>query len=211
MNPALAAGLVVLATAAYGALHSWLASHSAKRLGCRLFGISADRFYRLAFNIVGAATLLPLLAFVALHPGRVLYRLPPPYSWLCLAGQAVAVGAVVLGLLETDPWHFLGIRQLLEPAGRASPLTTNGLYRYVRHPLYTAGFVFLWLTPVMTSTLFALYLGLSLYLYIGSLFEERRLLAEFGSPYRDYQQAVPRLIPLRRRRPNPSPPPGASG
>jgi protein-S-isoprenylcysteine O-methyltransferase Ste14 len=200
MTPAIAAVLIVLATAAYGALHSWLASLPAKQLARRLFGPSADRFYRLAYNIVGAVTLLPLLAFVAWQPGRALYRVPPPFTWLFLAGQAAAAAIVVLGLLQTDPWHFLGARQLFEPAAGPSQLTTSGLYRYVRHPLYTAGFVFLWLTPLMTSTLFALYLGLSLYLYLGSLFEERRLVVEFGSAYQDYQRHVPRLVPGWPRR-----------
>jgi protein-S-isoprenylcysteine O-methyltransferase Ste14 len=194
---------MALATAAYGALHSWLASLQAKRLARRRFGPSADRFYRLAFNVVGVITLLPLLAFVAWQPGRHLYGVSPPFTWLFLAGQAAALAVIALGLFQTDAWHFLGVRQLLEPAGGPPALTTGGLYGYVRHPLYTAGFVFLWLTPVMTSTLLALYLGLSLYLYLGSVFEERRLLLEFGAPYQAYQGNVPRLVPtLRRRRPH---------
>ena len=198
---------MVMAVALYGVLHSWLASLSAKRLARRLFGPSADRLYRLAYNVVGAITLLPLLAFTAWQPGRPLYSLPTPLSWLFLAGQAAALVVIGLGLLQTGPSHFLGVRQLLEPARDPTEntprLTTGGLYRYVRHPLYGAGFVFLWLTPVMTSTLLALYLGLSLYLYIGSLFEERRLLLEFGAAYQAYQRKVPRLFPgRRRRRPN---------
>jgi protein-S-isoprenylcysteine O-methyltransferase Ste14 len=198
---------MILAVALYGALHSWLASLSAKRLARRLFGPSADRVYRLAYNVVGAITLLPLLAFTAWQPGRPLYSVPFPFTWLFLAGQAAALAVIGLGLLQTGPSRFLGVRQLLEPAGDPTenppPLTTGGLYRYVRHPLYTAGFVFLWMTPVMTSTLFALYLGLSLYLYIGSLFEERRLLLEFGAAYQAYQQKAPRLFPRwPRRRPD---------
>ena len=157
---------MILAVALYGMLHSWLASLSAKRLARRFFGPSADRFYRLGYNAIGAITLLPLLAFTAWQPGRTLYSVPLPFTWLCLAGQAAALAVIGLGLLQTGPSHFLGLRQLVEPAGSPAEnppqLTTGGLYRYVRHPLYTAGFVFLWLTPVMTSTLFALYLGLSL-------------------------------------------------
>jgi protein-S-isoprenylcysteine O-methyltransferase Ste14 len=193
-----------LAVALYGVLHSWLASLASKRLARRLFGPSADRYYRLAFNVVGAITLLPLLAFTVWQPGRPLYSVPSPYTWLFLAGQAAALAVIGLGLLQTGPSHFLGVRQLAEPAGDLTKnppqLTTGGLYRYVRHPLYSAGFVFLWMTPVMTSTLFALYLGLSLYLYIGSLFEERRLLLEFGAAYQAYQQKVPRLFPGWPRR-----------
>src|SRR3990172_10360464 len=100
------------------------------------------------------------------------------------------------------------VREVEEPAGDLTknppPLTTGGLYRYVRQRVYTAGFVFLWMTPVMTSTVFALYLGLSLYLYIGSVFEERRLLVEFGAAYQAYQRKVPRLFPGWPRRPTDS-------
>lgn len=200
MTPAVSAIVVFACTAGYAALHSWLASLSVKRATRRLIGPVADRFYRLAFNILGAVTLLPLLAFTAWQPGLVLYRVPPPFLWLCLAGQAAAVMMVAVGVLQTDAWHFLGVRQLMEP-GVASPrLEIGGLYRYVRHPLYSAALVFLWLTPLMTTTLFAMYLGFSLYLFIGSLFEERRLIQEFGASYRAYQRQVPRLVPRWPRR-----------
>ena len=202
MKTALAAALMFGATAAYGALHSWLASLQAKNLARRLLGPSADRSYRLAFNVVGAITFLPLLTIVAWQPGLRLYAVRPPVQGLLLVGQAAAVLVIILGLLQTDVWHFLGLRQLTDThSGRESTLITTGFYRHVRHPLYTAGFLFLWLTPVMTSTLFALYAGLSLYLYLGSVFEERRLVAEFGQGYLEYQRQVPRLIPsLRIRR-----------
>jgi protein-S-isoprenylcysteine O-methyltransferase Ste14 len=38
---------------------------------------------------------------------------------------------------------------------------------------------------------------LSVYLYVGTFFEERRLVREFGDDYRAYQRQVPRLIPWR--------------
>jgi protein-S-isoprenylcysteine O-methyltransferase Ste14 len=71
----------------------------------------------------------------------------------------------------------------------------NGLYCHVRHPLYSAGLLFIWLSPLMTTSLLALNLGLTLYIIIGSIFEERRLVGQFGQAYVDYQRRVPRLIP----------------
>jgi protein-S-isoprenylcysteine O-methyltransferase Ste14 len=41
----------------------------------------------------------------------------------------------------------------------------------------------------------ALNIGLSLYLYIGALFEERKLLREFGEAYHNYQQNTPMFLP----------------
>ena len=51
----------------------------------------------------------------------------------------------------------------------------------------------------MTVNLLTTYLLITLYFYIGSIYEERRLVVEFGQTYREYQQCVPRLIPWRGR------------
>jgi len=188
--------LTFIAVAAYGALHSLLASNSVKRTFQRAFGQTSDRFYRLFFNLVGGLTFLPVLAVAALDPGQTLYHLTWPWVLLTSAGQALAVILLLLGLLQTDSLHFLGLRQLFHPeASEPSELVINGLYCHVRHPLYSAGLLFIWLTPVMTTSVLALNLGLTLYIIIGSIFEERRLVGPFGQSYSDYQRRVPRLIP----------------
>jgi protein-S-isoprenylcysteine O-methyltransferase Ste14 len=191
--------LTLLAVAAWGALHSLLASPPAKRLARRVFGQAADRGYRLAFNVLSIVTLVPVLAIPALEPGPVLYSLRWPWVALALAGQAVCLGVLAVGLLQSDPWHFLGLRQLVRPEVGVSRLIVTGLYRRVRHPLYTAGLAFIWLTPWMSTSLLALNLGLSGYIYIGSIFEERRLVAEFGEAYLAYARQTPRLIPWPAR------------
>jgi protein-S-isoprenylcysteine O-methyltransferase Ste14 len=55
----------------------------------------------------------------------------------------------------------------------------------------------MWMTPFMTTTLLITYLLASLYLYLGSLHWETRLLAQFGKEYADYQKKVPRAIPWK--------------
>jgi protein-S-isoprenylcysteine O-methyltransferase Ste14 len=75
---------------------------------------------------------------------------------------------------------------------------TNGLYRYVRHPLYTAGLLFIWLIPVMTVNLLALNIGLTAYLIVGARYEERKLVKEFGEEYLHYRERTPMLIPRLR-------------
>jgi protein-S-isoprenylcysteine O-methyltransferase Ste14 len=135
-------------------------------------------------------------------PDRVLYTLPAPWLWFALLGQLVALIGILYGLWLTNIWQFLGLCQLLDmPVVRREnctpPLVVSGLYRWVRHPLYFWGLVFIWLTPQMTVNRLALVVGFSVYLYIGTFFEERRLVEEFGDDYREYQRQVPRLIPWR--------------
>jgi protein-S-isoprenylcysteine O-methyltransferase Ste14 len=195
--------ITLLAVFVYGALHSLMASPWAKRLVRQAIGPASDRLYRLFYNVVGGLTFLPVLAVVAVHPGSPIYRIPWPWVLLSMFGQIGAVLLLVVGLLHTDIWQFLGLRQLIQPNREsAQTLVVSGLYRWVRHPLYTVGLIFIWLTPVMTTSILALNIGLTLYIYIGSYFEERRLLAEFGHAYLEYQRAVPRIFPAIWRRLN---------
>ncbi len=184
------------AVAIYGAVHSLLASRRVKSWSKQLFGRWHDRFYRLFFNLVGTVTFVPVLAVAGLTPGTLLYRISPPWLWITAALQLASVAALFFALMQTDPLEFLGISQAMGETESSAQLVRTGLYRWVRHPLYTAGLVFIWSVPVMTSNILALNLGITLYLYIGSIFEERKLLDEFGETYQEYQQNVPRLIPL---------------
>lgn len=192
--------IILLAVTLYGILHSLLASKGAKSLAQRWLGASADRGYRLAYNLFAGVSLLPVLVLPVLLPDSPLYRIPSPWSYLALAVQGLALLALLVGLWQTGVWSFLGLEQLLRPPGSGdSQLVIRGLYRWVRHPLYTAGLVFLWFTPLMTVNLLALYIGLSLYLVIGAYFEERRLLREYGASYAEYQRHTPMLVPRLRR------------
>ncbi|HEY9078118.1 MAG TPA: isoprenylcysteine carboxylmethyltransferase family protein [Anaerolineaceae bacterium] len=197
--------LILLAMLVYGVLHSLLASLRAKALAERWFGQGFRRFYRLFFSIFAVVTFLPVLALVALLPTSQIYAIPFP--WVVLTGLLQAGGLVVLlaGVWQTGALEFIGIRQLFESGFSQPPperrLVTNGLYRWVRHPLYTGSLVFLWLTPMMTWNLLALNLGMTAYFWIGSIFEERRLVIEFGEAYHQYCQNTPAFIPrLNRRR-----------
>ena len=201
MSPLGSALITLLAVALWGVLHSLLAGPRTKRWVRQRIGYSADRGYRLFFNVVAAITLLPVLAIPARNPGLTLYQIPSPWVILTSAVQILALLVIVLTVLKTGASSFLGIRQLFGPEDSGTArLQVSGFYRWIRHPLYTAALVFIWLSPVMTTSTLALYLGFTLYIVIGSRFEERQLAAEFGQPYMDYRQRVPALIPQPWRR-----------
>jgi protein-S-isoprenylcysteine O-methyltransferase Ste14 len=190
--------LIFLAAIAYGFVHSLLASLWVKAQARRLFGPAADSLYRLVYNGIAIVTFLPLLALPVALPGRMLYRLQPPWSLLLLGIQFLALITLGFSVLQTGAGFFLGLRQLAGPnEAAASRLVTTGLYRFVRHPIYTAGLVFIWATPVMNTNLLALYAALTIYIVVGALHEEYRLRREFGEAYREYQRSTPMLIPFR--------------
>jgi methanethiol S-methyltransferase len=195
-EPAISFMLILAAMLLYGLVHSLLASLAFKAWIQRWLGEWAGRTYRLAYNLFAIVSLLPVLALPALLPDQRLYVIPFPFALLTLALQGLAVLALLLGLLQTGLWSFLGLSQLSgsNPTG-PSRLVVHGLYRWVRHPLYSAGLVFIWLTPLMTTNLLAFNLGATAYLILGALFEERKLLREFGQEYARYRAATPMLVP----------------
>lgn len=188
--------VVLLSVAVYGLVHSLLASLPVKAWAQRAFGPAVLRYYRLAYNLFAGVSFLPVLALVAALPDRRLYTIPFPWSALTLFLQFLSVLALALGVFQTGAGAFLGLRQLTgRPDGSTPELVVNGLYRWVRHPLYTAGLVFIWATPLMSVNILALNLGLTLYILLGALHEEYRLGREFGEAYARYRRETAMLIP----------------
>jgi len=118
-----------------------------------------------------------------------------PWLYLSLTGQVFAVVFLIIGLLQTDTLSFVGLRQLIEGKEPAPKMVSHGLYRWVRHPLYTAGLLIIWLTPVISLNSLVVIILLTIYIFVGALFEERRLQREFGTEYLDYKFSTPMLIP----------------
>jgi protein-S-isoprenylcysteine O-methyltransferase Ste14 len=184
----------------WAALHSLLASLWVKRWACRTLGQGTSRWYRLAFNAIAGLTILPWMTLIALLPDRTLYVIQPPFRWVTIGVQALVLGAMLWTLAQTGATHFVGLAQLLaDDPNQSGPLQIRGLYCYVRHPLYLFALILLWLTPVMTVSIATANVLITLYFFIGSVFEEKKLLVEFGEAYADYQRRVPRLIPRLRR------------
>ncbi len=93
---------------------------------------------------------------------------------------------------------FLGFLQLSKPeAPESNGLQTNGILKYVRHPLYTGTLMIMIGYWFFSPTLINLVSCLSIvfYLAIGIRLEERKLIIEFGNDYLEYQKKVPMLIP----------------
>ena len=188
--------LTAITVGLYGLLHSILARPAVKKKAYDAFGENGRRYYRIMYNLIGGVTFLPVLFVVALYPGQTLYRLPWPWSLLFALVQLGAIILLLVGLLQTDILQFLGLRQSVGSGeDQNGSLAIDGLYRWVRHPLYTAGLLFIWFTPVMTTSVLLMNLSITVYIYIGSIFEEQRLVDEFGEAYIKYQDTVPRLLP----------------
>jgi protein-S-isoprenylcysteine O-methyltransferase Ste14 len=186
--------ILILAIAIWGIVHSILAASGVKDFFRRVFGAGFMKFYRLGYNVFAALSFIPAAYLMFLLPDKPLYAAPMPWSLIMFLGQVAAATLLLVTLLQTDALTFAGIRQLFTE-GQPDKLVVGGFYRWMRHPLYTFGLAFIWLTSAMTLNLFVVYLGLTIYIIVGAYFEERKLLREFGEAYAEYKKVTPMLIP----------------
>jgi protein-S-isoprenylcysteine O-methyltransferase Ste14 len=185
---------LVFIIALWGIVHSLLASIRFKKFLRRTIGDSFMKSYRLLYNIFAMVSILPVLYLMIVLPDQTLYQVPSSWSYFMRAGQVISLLLLVVAVLQTDVLSFVGLRQLIEEE-KKSDLVINGLYRFVRHPLYTFSLGVLWLSPSMTLNSFIVYIALTIYILIGIIFEERKLLREFGQEYIDYKSITPMLLP----------------
>lgn len=188
----------VFSLAAFAVIHSLTASLPFKRLLVRGMGSRADRLYLPAYSLVAVLTLLPLVYLLYKNPGQILYKIPSPWRWLMVGGQLIA-GLLAPKAFRDAPHRFIISSQVSGPQAEAGSLKIRGIYRWVRDPFLLSGLIMIWLTPIMTVNLLVIYLLTTIYLFLGSLHWETRLVAQFGDEYREYQKRVHRIIPRLRR------------
>jgi protein-S-isoprenylcysteine O-methyltransferase Ste14 len=191
--------LLAISVLLWGTLHSLLASLKCKNWVSQVFGAGVNRVYRLAYNVIASLSFMAVLAVAILTPDRRLYLVRFPWSGLMVVGEILAVAVLVIAFQQKDKGEFLGLRRTArlseKPQGK---LVIDGLYRHVRHPLYSAGLVFIWLLPLMTVNVLTINITLTVYVIVGAYFEERKLVHEFGQDYADYQATTPMFIPSFR-------------
>lgn len=182
---------LALAWAAYCGLHSLLASLSVKRWVERR-APRASRHYRLAYNLLATALLVPLLIVTERAAGDWLWRWQGLWAWLPHAVTALVLAGFAWSSRAYDMREFLGLAPAPAPAPARFGLSP--LHRFVRHPWYFLGLIWLW-TRDMDSARLVAALVVSAYLWLGSRLEENRLERELGVVYRDYRRRVPGLLP----------------
>ncbi|MBC8332409.1 MAG: isoprenylcysteine carboxylmethyltransferase family protein [Anaerolineae bacterium] len=193
---------LILSALLYAVIHSLTATLTAKARARQWLGPFAERWYRLTYNIFAGVSFLPIMWLMATLPDQTLYSIPLPWAIFTGVGQLIGILVIILGIWQADALDFIGLRQIFSPPSphNRPELVISGLYQWVRHPLYTGGLLFIWLTPIMTRNSLTLAIILSMYLVVGAHFEERRLRHEFGEAYATYQKQVSILLPRFRKK-----------
>lgn len=182
----------------FGVSHSVLAAGWCKRFFQRIMG-RGYRYYRFFYSVFALLSLVLILGYQYSIPSRALWRVNWPAG--IIAGILALAGLLIMIVCILKYFSYLsGIDVFFPGDKKAAHLETDGLHRFVRHPLYFGTLLTIWsfffLFPIMSNLLACIMI--TLYTCIGTLFEEQKLVDEFGADYTQYQQEVPMLIPFTK-------------
>ena len=148
----------------------------------------------MVIRIFGLVLWFSPLAYL-INPGWMVWSkigLPDPIRW----------AGVVLGLLCAGGvyWLFSSIGTGITPVSatrREHKLVTHGIYRYIRHPLYTFGSSLFIALGLMADNWFIALAGVLAFIVmaIRTPKEEANLIEKFGDEYREYMQRTGRFLP----------------
>ena len=159
------------------------------------------RYYRLFYNLSSILILASVLIYsysIQEKPFFIWHGYLLPVRYLLLLSSLWIFYA---GSRHYNMRTFLGINQIQEGVNHglintSGTIEKRGILGIVRHPFYSGSFLLIWAGNLDTTRLIINSI-LSIYLVVGTLLEEQKLLSEFGDIYRDYQKEVSMLFPWK--------------
>jgi methanethiol S-methyltransferase len=198
---------IVLLFALFGYLHTLLASGKIKKAAAEKLG-ERIAFYRMFYNV---SSVMFFIVFYSLapKPDIVVYELQIPFDIFVFVLQALSLAGLVWAASSINLKEFLGIEQIarfmkgqydINDLDEKQIFKVEGANKIVRHPVYLFSILFLAFRPAMNLFYMVTSICIAVYFYIGSFYEEKKLIEEFGDDYRQYQERVPRIFPIKLKR-----------
>ena len=179
---------------AFALIHSVLATDDAKKRAEKILK-SNFRFYRIIYNIISFITTAPsfYVWWISSSSTPIVYSFPEWSNPFLTLLKLLAIGLFGYALFQNDLLEFAGLRKRTV---EKKPIT-DGAYRIVRHPQYTAVIILIFSHNKMTVLDLTAAVLVSVYCIMGAFIEEKRLVSSYGDRYRKYQQEVSMFVPVK--------------
>ena len=182
-------------------IHSFFLTQHGRSILAKPFGPSlGNRISTTVFAIITSVQIFIVFYFWA----------PSTTLWL----NPIGLNRVMMEFLYACSWVFLmkamydaGLGTQLGYAGWIAefqnrepaypPLPTKGTFQFIRHPVYLAFALCLWLGPVWTPDHLMVALVWGSYCILAPLLKERRYRSRYGLPFDEYCQKTPYMIPAK--------------
>lgn len=196
--------LIVFLFILFALSHTFLASRNIKTRMAEKIG-EKIAYYRLFYNL-SSFLFFALFYFLSPKPDVIIYDLQFPFDIIIFVLQVLSLFGLIWAAQQIDLKEFVGISQIerflnnnynQSDLDEKTELKISGAFKFVRHPIYLFSILFLGLRPQMSLFYFIMFICVTIYFFIGSIYEERKLVQLFGDEYKEYQKKVPRIFPIK--------------
>ena len=196
--------IISLIWVGYCFLHSFLISIRFTNIITRLLK-NYYAFYRLFYILISLVLLIWVIDYSSQIDNKIIISYGSPLS---IIRYVLMYGSLLIFFwaffFNYDSLSFFGIRQILnfkklKTINPSEEIKNNGLLAVTRHPMYLALIIYLWSQTFRLADI-VVNIVLTIYVIIGTVLEEKKLVLEFGDAYRKYQREVPMLVPFTKRK-----------
>jgi len=171
----------------------------------RLNKIFSPHYHGIIYTTASGVFLVCLVLFWQ-NAGQTLVNIQGVSRWAMQGIFFASMLGMIWAMYVLRSFDTFGIQPVLASIRasqnvQAMPLTIRGPYRWVRHPLYFCTLVLIWFRPDITVDRLMFNILFTVWIVLGTVLEERDLVAEFHETYNKYQHKVPMLIPWKLLKP----------
>lgn len=119
-------------------------------------------------------------------------------SWILLIASIYYVVAGIILIKKIGKPKKSSEREELYGFEKTTELIDNGIFRYIRHPLYGSLILLAWgilLKKVSLPLLFVAFAS-TVFLYVTALYDEKECIQFFGKPYKEYMKRTKMFVPF---------------
>ena len=185
----------VLLLGIFAIQHSIMARPAFKQWWAKILPVACQRS-----TYVLLSSLIMLLLFWQWRPiPTIVWHVNGVAAWLLIGVYWTGWLIMLASTFMLDHLDLSGLRQAFSTQrGAGVPgqsFKTPLFYKIVRHPIMLGFLLAFWATPEMTVGHLMFAIMTTVYILIGVQFEERDLIALFGTTYEQYRRRVPMLLP----------------
>jgi protein-S-isoprenylcysteine O-methyltransferase Ste14 len=178
----------------FSVFHSVFAGESCKRF-MQFFMKKKYKYYRVLFSIFAIINFSFIISYHFTIHNTMLWKTSLPE--IVIASAGMTTGGFIMAYFTIKFFFDLSGADIFLQTKKSQALIVTSLYRFVRHPLYTATLLFIWSIffwqPALSNLISCI--CITIYTIAGIYFEEKKLIKNFGDSYIQYRNRTPMLIP----------------
>lgn len=166
----------------------------------RITKIIPEKTFYAFYSIVSGITLISVMLLWQ-ESSYIIMSVSGEYIYLLRILLIVSVFGLMWGIKSLSEFDPFGRNQIEEYMNnkeeKEMKFVSQGAFKIVRHPFYLFILIMIWSYPTLSIDRLLFVVLWSIWIFVGTILEERDLVNQIGNDYREYKRKVPMLIPYK--------------